>query len=79
MDFKAFRQTEWRGFFASDCVMVSNLHPSKITVSAGALDFAYTVGGKEVVRTFGLTKSADGKITSFTNPDGTITEVLRDG
>ena len=78
MDFKAFRQTEWRGFFASDCVMVSNLHPSKITVTDTSITFGYTVGEQPVSRAYTLTKS-DGKITSFTNPDGTITEVLRDG
>ena len=66
------------GFWGFDGVLLSCMHPSKITVSDGAIDFAYTVGGKEAVRSYSLERS-DGKIVAFTNPDGTRTEVLRNG
>lgn len=56
----------------------TTVHPSSITVSDGAIDFSYTVGGKTVVRSYALERS-DGKITAFTNPDGTRTEVVRNG
>ena len=48
-----------------------DMHPSKITVSDGAIDFAYG----SAVRSFSLERSG-GKITAFTNPDGTRTEVV---
>lgn len=66
------------GFWRFDGVLLSGMHPSKITVTTGAIDFSYTVGNKEFVRSFALERS-DGKITAFTNPDGTRTEVLRNG
>lgn len=66
------------GFWRFDGVLLSGMHPSKITVTTGALDFAYTVGDKEFVRSYALERT-DGKITAFTNPDGTRTEVLRNG
>ena len=66
------------GFWRFDGVLLSGLHPSKISVSDGAIDFTYTVGGKEAVRSYALER--DGKrITAFTNPDGTRTEVLHSG
>ena len=66
------------GFWRFDGVLLSGMHPSKITVTTGAIDFSYTVGNKEFVRSFALERS-DGKITAFTNPDGTRTEVLHNG
>ena len=66
------------GFWGFDGVLLSGLHPAKITVTSGALNFTYTVNNKEFVRSFPLERS-DGKITAFTNPDGTRTEVLRNG
>ena len=66
------------GFWRFDGVLLSALHPSSITVSDGAIDFSYTVGGKSVVRSFALERS-DSKIVAFTNPDGTRTEVLHNG
>lgn len=66
------------GMFRFDGVLLSGLHPSKISVSNGAIDFTYTVGEKEAVRSYSLERS-DGKITAFTNPDGTRTEVLHNG
>ena len=66
------------GFWGFDGVLLSGLHPSKINVSDGTIDFVYTVEDKEVKRSYALARS-DGKITAFTNPDGTRTEVLRNG
>ena len=66
------------GFWRFDGVLLSGLHPSSITVSDGAIDFSYTVGGKNVTRSYALERS-DGKIVAFTNPDGTRAEVVRNG
>lgn len=66
------------GFWGFDGVLLSGLHPSKISVSDGAIDFKYKVRDKEVTRSYALERS-DGKITAFTNPDGTRTEVLKNG
>lgn len=78
-DAKFLVQTEWRGFFGFEgAALINGLHPTKITVTDTAITFDYTVGGKPVSRVYALTKS-NGKITSFTNPDGSVTEVLRDG
>ena len=66
------------GFWRFDGVLLSGLHPSKISVSDGAVDFTYAVEDKEVKRSYALERS-DGKIVAFTNPDGTRTEVLRNG
>ena len=66
------------GFWGFDGVLLSENHPTKITISAGALEFTYAVGKNEAVRSFSLERS-DGKIVAFTNPDGTRTEVLRNG
>lgn len=66
------------GFWQFDGVLLSGLHPTKVTTTDTAITFDYTFGGKLVSRAYALTK-ADGKITSFVNPDGTATEVLRDG
>ena len=78
-DAKFLVQTEWRGFFGFEgAALINGLHPTKITITDTAITFDYTVGGQAVSRAYALTK-ADGKITSFTNPDGTATEVVRDG
>lgn len=78
-DAKFLVQTGWRGFFGFEgAALINGLHPTKITITDTAITFDYTVGGKPVSRAYALTKS-DGKITSFTNPDGTATEVVRDG
>ena len=66
------------GMYMFEGAICCGLHPSKISVSDGAIDFAYTVGGKEDVRSYSLERS-DGKIAAFTNPDGTRTEVLHNG
>lgn len=60
------------GFWGFDGVLLSCMHPSRITVSNGAIDFVYN----GVTRSFSLERS-DGKIVAFTNPDGTRTEVVR--
>ena len=62
------------GFWGFDGVLLSCMHPSKITVSDGAIDFVYN----GVTRSFPLERSG-GKIVAFTNPDGTRTEVQRNG
>ena len=66
------------GMYMFEGAICCGLHPSKISVSDSAIDFAYTVEDKEVKRSYALERS-DGKITAFTNPDGTRTEVLRNG
>lgn len=63
-----------RGMFRFVGALVCGLHPSKITVSDGEIGFTYG----SAVRSFALERT-DGKITAFTNPDGTRTEVLRNG
>lgn len=67
-----------RGMFRFKGALVCGLHPSKISVSDEAVDFTYTVEDKEFKRSYALERS-DGKITAFTNPDGTRTEVLHNG
>ena len=59
------------GFWGFDGVLLSCMHPSRITVSDGAIDFVYN----GVTRSFPLERSG-GKIVAFTNPDGTRTEVV---
>ena len=66
------------GMYMFEGAICCGLHPSKISVSDGAIDFVYPVGDKEVTRSYALERS-DGKITAFTNPDGTRTEVQRNG
>ena len=62
-----------RGMFRFVGALVSGLHPSKISVSDGSIDFTYG----SAVRSFSLERSG-GKIVAFTNPDGTRTEVVRE-
>ena len=66
------------GMYMFEGAICCGLHPSKISVSDGAIDFTYTVEDKEVKRSYALERS-DGKIVAFTNPDGTRTEVQRNG
>lgn len=66
------------GMYMFEGTICCGLHPSSITVSDGSIDFSYTVGGKNVTRSYALERS-DGKITAFTNPDGTRTEVVHSG
>ena len=66
------------GMYMFEGAICCGLHPSKISVSDGAIDFTYTVENNEVKRSYALERS-DGKITAFTNPDGTRTEVLHNG
>ena len=66
------------GMFRFDGALICGLHPSKISVSDGSIDFTYTVGEKEAVRSYSLERS-NGKIVAFTNPDGARTEVLHNG
>ena len=63
-----------RGMFRFVGAVVCGLHPSSIAISDGAIEFTYG----NVTRSYALERS-DGKITAFTNPDGTRTEVLRNG
>ena len=63
-----------RGMFRFVGAVVCGLHPSSIAISDGAIDFAYG----NVTRSYALERS-DGKIVAFTNPDGTRTEVVRNG
>lgn len=80
LDFDFLSQTEWRGFFSFDgAALVSSLHPSTISISESSIDFTYTVGGQAVSRSYGLTRNGSKRITAFTNPDGTVTEVVRNG
>lgn len=66
------------GCIVWDGLVITTVHPTAIAITDSAIDFSYTVGETAVIRSYAITKT-DGKITSFTNPDGTITEVLRDG
>ena len=61
-----------QGMFRFVGSLICGLHPSRITVSDGGIDFTYG----SAVRAFPLERSG-GKITAFTNPDGTRTEVVR--
>ena len=61
------------GFWGFDGVLLSCMHPSKITVSDGEIGFTYG----SAVRSFSLERSG-GKIVAFTNPDGFRTEVVRE-
>ena len=63
-----------RGMFRFDGVLLSGLHPSSIAISNGAIEFTYG----NVTRSYALERS-NGKIVAFTNPDGTRTEVVRNG
>ncbi len=62
------------GMYMFEGAICCGLHPSTIAISDGAIDFAYG----NVTRSYALERS-DGKITAFTNPDGTRTEVLHNG
>ena len=62
------------GFWRFDGVLLCGLHPSSIAISNGAIEFTYG----NVTRSYALERSG-GKIVAFTNPDGTRTEVVRNG
>ena len=62
------------GMYMFEGAICCGLHPSTIAISDGAIDFAYG----NVTRSYALERS-DGKITAFTNPDGTRTEVVHNG
>lgn len=62
------------GMYMFEGTICCGLHPSSIAISDGAIDFTYG----NVARSYALERS-DGKIVSFTNPDGTRTEVLHNG
>ena len=66
------------GMYMFEGAICCGLHPSKISVSDGTIDFTYIIDDNEQTRSFALERS-DGKITAFTNPDGTRTEVLHNG
>ena len=59
-------------------LVITTVHPSRISIASGNIDLTYTVGDKEKTRSYALERS-DGKIVAFTNPDGTRTEVLHNG
>ena len=61
-------------FMLDGAAIACGLHASQITISDSAVAFKYG----DAIRSYALTK-ADGKITSITNPDGAVTEVVRDG
>ena len=62
------------GMYMFELSICCGLHPSSITTSDSSIDFTYG----DVTRSYALERS-DGKITAFTNPDGTRTEVLHNG
>ena len=62
------------GMYMFEGAICCGLHSSSITISDGAIDFTYG----NVTRSYALERS-DGKIVAFTNPDGTRTEVVRNG
>lgn len=59
-------------------LVISSKHPSRISISDSSIDFLHSISGKDVTLTYSLERS-DGKITAFTNPDGTRTEVFHNG
>ncbi len=56
-------------------LVVTAVHPDSIDISDNAIAFTYTVGGGQVTRSYTLEKNSGGRITAFTAPDGTRTEV----
>lgn len=66
---RGFKRLDF-GFWQFDGVLLSGLHPTKITISDDAVVFKYG----DVERSYGLVKSG-GKITSVTAPDGANVEV----
>lgn len=55
--------------------LLTELHPDKITVSEGAINFDYTVGDEVKSRSYALERDSNGRITAFVHPDGSRTEV----
>lgn len=56
--------------------LLTELHPDKITVSDGAINFDYTVGDEVKSRSYALERDSNGRITAFVHPDGSRTEVV---
>lgn len=68
----------WRveaDFMVISGFLLTELHPKKITVSDSAINFDYTVGDKSKTRSYALERDSSGRITAFSHPDGTRTEV----
>lgn len=59
-------------------LVITTTHPTQISIANGNINFKYKVRDNEVTCSYALERS-DGKIVAFTNPDGTRTEVLRNG
>lgn len=59
-------------------LVFTTVHPSQISIADSGIDFVYKIGDKKITRSYALERT-DGKITAFTNPDGTRTEVLHNG
>lgn len=60
-------------------LVVTSVHPHSIAGSHNRIEFKYSVGGKQVVRSFAIERDGGGRITAFTSPDGVRTEVQRNG
>ena len=74
----ADRSCGWRceaDFIEISGFLLTELHPKKITVSDSAINFDYSVGDKSKTRSFALERDSSGRITAFSHPDGTRTEV----
>ncbi len=72
--------TGWRceaDFLEVSGFLLTELHPSSIAISDGAIDFAYTVEDDTVTRSYALERDTAGRITAFVHPDGARTEVVR--
>lgn len=66
-----------KGLFKFKGGINCELSAKKIIATKSALKFIYDVDGEDVTRQFDLERDSNGKITVFTNPDGTRTEVIR--
>lgn len=71
--------TGWRceaDFLEVSGFLITEKHPSKISVSDNSIDFSYTVGDDTVTRSYALERDSSGRITAFVHPDGARTEVV---
>lgn len=66
-------------FLKMSGLVMTSVHHDNICISDGEIAFTYTVGGKQVVRSFTLERDAVGNVTAFIGPDGVRTEVQRSG
>lgn len=74
----ADRSCGWRceaDFIEVSGFLLTELHPSKIAVSDSAIKFDYTVGDENKTRSYALERDSSGRITAFSHPDGSRTEV----